>query len=132
MRQEVTHPYDIINAWQKYRPSIEKTLAKMGGMFTQEDVLSRILTGQMHFWERDGTFAITEFEIYPRKKFLNVFLTGGNLAGVKALEEDLAKVAKQSGCNKMVAFVRGGYAKKRDLFPGWELVKYPYRVERDV
>lgn len=126
MKDQAT-PFDVVNAWQYHRPVIEKALHDMGGAYEQQDVLQAILNGQMLFWSNDNAFVIAQVLNFPRKRYLEIFLAGGELNAVKAWEVEILNFAKLIKCDKVIAQARKGWT--RDL-GNWTVTRY--RVEQDV
>jgi hypothetical protein len=123
----VSPQIDIMEAWATIRPNLEKILTKLGNTHQHQDVLRMVLEGRMHLWFREEAYAITEFEIYPRKKFLNIFAAGGKMDKVKEIEKVVVEFAQKTKCDGVVAFGRKGWTK--DLGE-WEIISH--RLYRSI
>ena len=102
-------------AWARCRPWIEAALEKAGGTHGVEDVARLIERGCAHFWPGRRSAAVTEFCDYPRFRACNLWLLGGDLKELAALQPKIEAWARAQGCRQLQA---GGLAQRR----GWERV----------
>ena len=66
----------------------------------------------MQLWPAERGCLVTEIQVYPRKKVLNVFLGGGDMDQLLDMEAAAAAWGKAQGCT--MATIQGR--------PGWERV----------
>lgn len=108
--------FDVVDA---YRPHIERALAHSGGTHSYEDVKEAIEQGLMQLWPVRGGCIVTEIIEFPRRRVLNVFLGGGDMAQLLDLHESVIAWARAQGCDAVRASGRWGW--KRVLPEhGWE------------
>jgi hypothetical protein len=104
--------------WKRSKPWIEAALEYSLGSFTIEDIEERIAKGHMQFWPGERCALVSEFHIFPRKKWLHVPFIGGDLEEVKAMQPALWSFAKFHGCDGLTGGGRPGWERAlRDL--GW-------------
>lgn len=92
------------------RPFIQKALDLAGNTHSFEDVQDAISKGQVQFWPGAHSAIITEIIEYPRRRALNFWLAGGNLAELEAIYLTAEAWGREQGCT--VASTSGR--------PGWE------------
>lgn len=98
---------------------IESALAYSGGTHSYEDICAGIMSGHMQLWSGESGCAVTEITVYPKRKFLHVFLAGGDMDQILDFEKSAEIFAKECGCDGMTLAGRKGWARvHRDR--GWE------------
>lgn len=108
---------DIVLAWEKYRPDLLAAMEHCHGTHTEDDVLVRCITGQYKFWDF-GKSALVSYPVeYPQFKALNLFIAGGDLFELRAMQPTVEAYAKQCGLKRCVAGGRAGWTK---IFPEYE------------
>lgn len=118
--------FDVVEA---YRPYIERALRHSGGTHSFEDVKEAIEQGLMQLWPVPGGCIVTEILQFPRRRVLNVFLGGGDMAQLLDLHESVIAWAREQGCDAVRASGRWGW--KRVLPKhGWEPMHMNY--ERSI
>ena len=101
------------------RQYIDDALDYSGGTHTFDDIVLGVLSYRYQFWPLDDSCCITEIIEYPRKKVFHVFLAGGRLEQITALNEPFAKFAKANGCSSLTIAGRKGWEKVLNKL-GWE------------
>lgn len=87
---------------------------------TPEDVVKMVQDGEAQLWLQGDSFMITQLVDYPKAKSCRVWLAGGRLEEVLAMEEDLANWSKSEGCDYIEFTGRrawGKMLKARDYAP---------------
>jgi hypothetical protein len=102
------------------RPWIEAALGYSGGTHDFADVVDMIGTGQLQFWPAPKGCLVTEIITYPKKRVLNVFLGGGDMAQILDMQDAVTAWAKAQGCDATTIQGR----------PGWERVFAKYGWKR--
>lgn len=97
---------------ERCRPWIEAALEYSGGTHEFADIKAGIATGHMQLWPAPDGCLVTEIEVYPQRKVLNVFLGGGNLRQLIDMHDAVAAWGVSQGCT--AATIKGR--------PGWERV----------
>lgn len=96
---------DDCRAW------IEAALAYSGGTHTFEDVADGIRSGRMQLWPAEDGCCVTEIVVYPRKKVLNGFLAGGDMARIVDMIPDIEAWAAAQGCSGVELTGRRGWTR---------------------
>ncbi|MCH1580843.1 MAG: hypothetical protein L7S55_09070 [Luminiphilus sp.] len=96
---------------EPYRSLIDQALEHAGGTHDFEDVLDRILIGDMLFWPGKKSCMVTEIVQYPRKRAMHVFLAAGDLTEIKSMEPDLRTFAKKLQCDGLSLAGRRGWVR---------------------
>lgn len=108
----------IILELERCKQWIEDALEYSGGTHDYKDVVDAVLAGNMHLWAGDKGCTVTLFTVYPKKKFLHVFLAGGDLDEILEIEKSMVEFAKQFSCDGLTLSGRVGWKKVlRDI--GW-------------
>jgi GNAT superfamily N-acetyltransferase len=114
-----------VQAWARCRPWIEAALAHAGGTHAIEDVARLIETGRAQFWPGPGCAVVTEIYDYPRLRACNIWLVGGDLKALLALEPRVEAWARAQGCARLLGGgPRAGWTralKPRGWRAGWTI-----------
>jgi hypothetical protein len=102
--------------WARCKHWIAAALPYTRGALTIEDVEAGLLSGRFMLWPGPSAAAITEFNEYPRLTALNIFLVGGDRAGMRQLLPAIREFAKRSGCKRMEAGGRKGFERIAESF----------------
>ena len=102
------------------RKYLEAALAHEGVGRSVEDVLERIKSGDAQMWAGKAAFHITEIIIYPNRKTLHVWLSGGDMGELIEMAPKLMAWGKSMGCTD--ATIEGRL--------GWERVLAPLGFEK--
>jgi hypothetical protein len=108
----------IFGELERCKKWIEDALEYSGGTHDYKDVSDSVLKGEMHLWSGEKCCTVTLFTVYPKKRFLHVFLAGGDLDEILEIEKSMVEFAKQTGCDGLTLSGRVGWKKVlRDI--GW-------------
>lgn len=114
-----------VEAWRRSAPHLKAALAghdthKLG------DVLRLIEAGQAQFWPCEKSAAVTEIVAYPQHRAVRIWLAGGVLEELKALEPEIVRWAyTQHGCTRSEIVGRDW----RGALEGYEKVAVVLRKE---
>lgn len=112
----------MVNEIERCKPWIEAALEYSGGTHTFEDIEKGIQESRMQLWPAPRGCIVTEIVVYPRKKYLNVFLAGGELDQILDMDTDVKAWAKQHGCDAAMMSGRIGWKKPLAKL-GWEVLQ---------
>jgi len=98
---------------------IQAALDKGNDTHDFEHIVQGVLNGQMQFWHNNTCCVVTEVIDYPKKRVLHLFLAGGDLNGIRDLEQNALTWAKSINCTDFTLSGRKGWLRelKKD---GWE------------
>ena len=96
---------------ERCRGWIEAALEYSGGTHDFEDVVNQVKQGMLQFWPAPDACAITEILTYPKKKVMHIFLAGGNMDTIVAMNESAERFAKFNGCTGMSIAGRTGWSR---------------------
>ena len=117
-----------IDELARCRPWIEAALEYSGGTHNFDDVVSGLAEGKMQLWPAPKGCIVTEIEVYPRKKVLNVFLGAGELDQLMDMHKDVIAWSKAQGC--VAVTITGRYGWKKPLTKhGWKPLHASYVKE---
>lgn len=108
----------IFDLLVKNRAYIEAAL-EYNNTHVFDDVAAGVLTGRYQLWEMDSGCMVTEIVTYPRRKVVNVFLGGGDLAETMAMHDRLEAWAHEIGAQSLTVSGRHGWARILPKY-GWE------------
>ena len=103
---------DIVDELYRCREWIENALEYSGGTHLYSDIVRSVLNYEMQLWSSKDSCIVTEFVNFPRKRFLHVFLCGGNMGEILDMQPAIVEFAKANGCDGLTSAGR----------PGWERV----------
>jgi hypothetical protein len=98
---------------------VKRGLAWHGDYLTLDDLIDMARERRVQIWSNDRALAATEILAFPRKRILNAIIAAGSLAGVQALEEEIAAFAREQGADAMVTHGRPGWARIGER-TGWQ------------
>lgn len=107
-----------LERWTQARAHITEAIARTNGTHTEEDVVAMLLAGRAGLWVGRECAAVTEIKDWGHFKEVNVFLAGGSMDGIVAMEPSLETHAVENGCRRIVI----------DGRKGWERVLPEYGV----
>ena len=90
-----------------------------GDTHSIEDVLDSLRSGQMQAFWNETSVVITEVARTPRRQFVSIFLSAGDLEGVMALHDKIYDWAVESGYDFARILVRPGFARLLER-KGWK------------
>ena len=99
------------------RPWLEAALSYCGGTHVIEDVKAGIDAGDLTLVPLQDSALLLEVVEHPRKKVLNVFLAGGDLDELRAMDPWLVRVANGIGAELRLTGRKGWGRALGDL--GW-------------
>ena len=103
------------------RSYLQDALDLAGGTHTMEDIVAGIQLGHFHFWPGRQSAAITEVHQFPRARFLNIFLAGGELHELLEMEPFFASWGAHLGCYRVTLTGRPGWERALKS-KGWQRV----------
>lgn len=98
-------------ALARYKRHIEAALAYAGDTHRYDDVLELIAAGNVQCFPGPASVVITEICSYPRRKTLNIWLAGGNLREIEAMEPMILEWGRAQGCDTATFTGRRGWAR---------------------
>lgn len=105
---------------EAFKCYIERALEYSGGTHTFDDIRDAVAADKLRYWPGVDSVIITEILTTPRKKILNVFLAGGNLAELEAMTAGLQTWARDTqGCTLAQLTGRRGWARTYLTRTGW-------------
>lgn len=90
---------------------MERFLKLQGGLYSFEDIVELIKTGEMQSFCEGDTWVVTQVNNFPRKRVLSIVLAVGDIKDVKKLEPRVDEFAKEVGAELVMAFGRPGWGK---------------------
>lgn len=88
---------------------LEPALTRFG-THQWRDIIIGVSQGHMQLWRNSTAACVTEVTDYPARRVLHVFLAGGDIKGVVALEPEVEAYARLMGCTRIQMFGRKGWA----------------------
>lgn len=122
---------DLFEELDKARPYIEAALEYSNGTHDWYDIVSGVLTGKMQLWPTDNGALVTEIIDYPRKRCINVFLGGGDMAELVDKHGEIIMWAQENGCVSALISGRDGWARAFKEH-GWKPVHRTLEKEFDL
>jgi hypothetical protein len=108
-----------IERWISVREALLPSIERLGGTYTETDVVAALMAGQMGLWIYRGSALVTNLNIYPRLKELNIFIAGGHMEDVMAFVPSLEAHAREIGCQRFKQDGRWGWRKWEKDYPGF-------------
>jgi hypothetical protein len=88
---------------------MQKALRLAADTHALEDIIEALKRGEMQAFHNDRAIVITEIAQSPRRKFVHVFMSAGDLDGVLELMPQIEEWGKSLGAEFARASVRPGY-----------------------
>ena len=114
-----------------YHRKMARVLDRLGGLYTLNDILSRIAEGKMQSFVVNNSWAITEVQDFPRVRQVMIVALVGDLADIDALQAKIFDYAAEIGAGLVSAHGRMGWtphAKAR----GWRVKTTNYLFHKDM
>jgi hypothetical protein len=96
----------------RWRDGIDAALSYAQGSHTFDDVVKKILTGEVHFFSYAECFTIMQVINYPQYRTYHCFLAGGNQAALDAVRDEMLSNAKALNCRFLSISGRHGWVKR--------------------
>lgn len=111
----------IEGKWNEIEPFIKRVLSKVDLYYTIEYIKESLLSAEMQLWTSlEGTqiksICITQIQIHPKYKFLEIVMQAGQLTSVEHLDK-IEQWGKSQGCTKVKLIGRRGWKK---ALPGYK------------
>ena len=118
--------HEIEGKWYEIEPFIKRVLNKIDLYYTVDNIKKSLLRAEMQLWTSlEGTqiksVCITQIQIHPKYKFLDIVLLAGQMDSVEHLTQ-VEQWGKSQGCTKVKITGRRGWKR---LLPDYkeELIK---------
>ena len=103
----------IEGSWNEIEPLVKRVLNKIDLYYTIEYIKESLLRAEMQLWTSlEGTqiksICITQIQIHPKYKFLNIVMQAGQLASVEHLHQ-IEQWGKSQGCTRVKLTGRRGW-----------------------
>jgi hypothetical protein len=95
----------------RVRPFIEPALKYGGDTHDYVHIVNGVISGVLQLWPTENSALVTEFHTFPKKKFLHIFLAGGDLQEIRAMHDDVVQFAKDCKCDGISLNGRPGWVK---------------------
>jgi len=105
---------------EDFKAYIDAALMYAGGTHDFSDVRGMVERGEAQFWPGVHSCVITQVDYQPRRRILNIFLAGGNLAEVEAMTPLILKWGYDQGCTAATFVGRKGWERTFLSRTGWE------------
>lgn len=105
-----------------YHRKMARVLDRMGGLYTLNDILTRIADGRMQSFVVNNSWAITEVQDFPRARQLQLVAYVGDLADVDALHAKILAYADEVNASLLSTYGRMGWLREGSWQRlGWRL-----------
>ena len=114
-----------------YHAKLARVLARMGGLYTPQDILAAIAANKMQSFVEGDSWVITQVGLFPRGKVLEVIAVVGGLDDLRVLHDRILDYARDIGASVIQAYGRKGWlpdAVKR----GWKVKARSFVYQREV
>ena len=104
---------------EDFRPQIDAALIYAGGTHLFEDVKGMVEREECQFWPGVDSCVITQIHFEPRRRILNIFLAGGDLAEIEAMTPLILQWGYEQGCTVAAFTGRRGWERTFLTRTGW-------------
>ncbi len=114
-----------------YHAKLQRVLNRMGGLYTQNDILVALAKNEMQSFVEGESVAITRIALYPRAKVIEVLAVVGKLDEARRLHDRILIFAAEVGASVIQAYGRSGWmpdAQRR----GWKVIAENYVYQRNM
>jgi hypothetical protein len=95
----------------RVRPFLQPALDLGNNTHDYVHIVNGILNGTLQLWPTENSALVTEFHNYPNKKYLHIFIAGGDLDEIRGVHPDLVSFAKATKCDGLTLNGRPGWIK---------------------
>ena len=92
-----------------YEHKLGRVLDAMGGLYTLDDILTRIGDGRMQSHVEGNSWAVTEINLFPRARKLNIIAAVGDMTEMEILHDRILAYADQVNAGLVSAYGRKGW-----------------------
>ena len=110
---------ELLNEIVLWQGGIEAALSYANGSHTFDDVVKKILTGEVHFFSYPDCFVIMQVILYPQYKTYHCFLAGGNQKALDKVLDEMTANAKHFDCRYLSLSGRHGWVRRLKT-RGWQ------------
>lgn len=103
----------------KWRDGLEAALQHGGNSHTFDDLVARIITGDLHFYELGECRIVMQLVVYPRFKNYHCFAAAGTQEALDAAQAHMLEMGKHLGCKHISVGGRVGW-ERRLKARGWK------------
>ena len=104
-----------------WRDGIEDALQYGEHSHTFDDLVGKVLTGQLHFYNYEECCLFMQIVQYPQFKNYHCFLATGNQEALDAAGVDMSRIAREFGCKHLSISGRPGWERRLKV-RGWKHV----------
>jgi hypothetical protein len=94
---------------EPYQHKLERVLDRMGGLYKLPDLLERIGDGRMQSFVHGQSWAITEINVFPHARALDIVAAIGDLDDCRVLHDQVVGFADRLNIPLIRAFGRRGW-----------------------
>jgi hypothetical protein len=134
MEVSIVPAQHIDECWPLVAPHLEKAVEYTYGRFTLDDIYTAVKDDSYTLWvafDDEGVkgAVVTNFTLYPRKKFVHLAFIGGvdGHNWKEPMLDILQRWAYDNGCNGLESVGRPGWSKIFENY-GYKLVGYAYEI----
>ena len=101
----------IFEKWSRCREWLLPAIALTNGTHDEDDILRGLVLGHYMLWAGQKCAVVSEFVEHDskKKKSCNLFLVGGDMDELLAIEPVIAAWAKEQNCERMTCAGRKGW-----------------------
>jgi hypothetical protein len=114
-----------------YEQKLARVLDAMGGLYTLDDILTRIADGRMQSHVVNNSWAVTELAVFPRARKLNILAVVGDRPDIEALERKVLDYADDVNAGLVSAYGRRGWIPQA-LALGWRVKAKSILFHKDM
>jgi hypothetical protein len=114
-----------------YHKKLARVLDRGGGLYTVNDILTKIAQGTMQSFVEGDSWAITKIVDFPRAKVLEIFAVIGRLDEARILHDRILIFADQIGATIIQAYGRKGWLPDAKQH-GWKIKAKNYIYHREL
>ena len=105
----------------QFKPYVDAALVYAGGTHEFSDVEAMVEAGTAQFWPGVHSCIVTQIDYQPRRRVLNIFLAGGNLAEIEAMTPLVLRYGYDQGCTAATFTGRKGWERTFLGRTGWSM-----------
>lgn len=114
-----------------YHAKLERVLARMGSLFTPQDILTAIAEDKMQSFVEGDSWAICRVAQYPRARVLEIIVALGDLAECRVLHDRVLQYARDNGIGVVQAYGRRGWIEDAQS-RGWKVKARSFVYQREL
>ena len=114
-----------------YHRHLARTLDRMGGTYSVQDILAGVAEGKMQSFMEGDSWAVTKTVNFPRARLLEIMVALGDLQECRCLHDRILDFARENDIGLVQAYGRRGWNPDAKSH-GWKVRTTSYLYQKEL